>query len=288
MHGPVYRGYSVPELERLYSHRHRILDYDSYPERWQRESAAAIQFASDHSEFAYGTHPLERYDVFPAGPDAPILIFFHGGYWHLQDKSNFLFPAPEFVDAGVTFVGANYPLCPDTDIPQLIESCRNCVAHIHDNCKEFGGAGDRIHVCGHSAGGHIAAMLLSRDIASTGRESREVAVRGALAISGIYDLSPLRHLAINDRLHLNDSIVEDYSPIRKIPANAGNLVLAVGDGEGEEFLRQQRAYARDWRSRGHQCEEMLLQGADHFSILDSFSRPDGILFRKALAMMRSP
>ncbi len=284
---PVYRGYSVRELERMYSHRHRIHDYDSYPERWRRESAAARQSATNHFEFAYGTHPLERYDVFPAGPDAPVLVFFHGGYWHSQDKSNFLFPAPGFVDAGVTFVGANYPLCPDTDMPRLIESCQRCIAHVRDSCERFGGARDCIHVSGHSAGGHIAAMLLSRDAAVKGQESRERAVCGALAISGIYDLSPLRHLAVNDRLHLDSLVVEGMSPIKNIPEHAANLVLAVGDGEGEEFLRQQRAYARHWRNRGHLCDEVVLADANHFSILDSLSRPDGVLFRKALAMMRS-
>ena len=269
----------APEgLEALYSHRHRIRNYDGFLERWPRASALAAANHRMLADRAYGDHPLERYDAFPAGPEAPVLVFFHGGYWHSQDKGNFLFPAPAFVAAGVAFVGANYPLCPAVRMTELVDSCRRCVAHVRTHAAEFGGDPERIHVCGHSAGGHIAALLLAT--APVGE------IRSALAISGIHDLAPIRRLAVNDKLRLSAGEVNAHSPVRRTPPRAGRLRLAVGDGEGPEFLRQQRALADAWRRPGHPCDEIVLGGADHFSILDDLADPEGLLFRAAITAIR--
>ena len=102
----------------------------------------------------------------------------------------------------IAFVSANYPLCPEVGIPELINSCRQCIAHIHRNAGRFGGDPDRIHVAGHSAGAHIAAMLLSAERASSGKPTAPAPIRGALAISGVYDLTPIRYLAMNERLRI--------------------------------------------------------------------------------------
>ena len=285
MSAPVYHGYSVSALESLYSHRHRIDGYDGYLERWPSESGRALERFEVLSDLAYGPHPLERYDAFPAGPAAPVLVFFHGGYWHSQDKRNFLFPAPAFVDAGIAFVSANYPLCPEVGIPELINSCRQCIAHIHRNAGRFGGDPDRIHVAGHSAGAHIAAMLLSAERASSGKPTAPAPIRGALAISGVYDLTPIRYLAMNERLRIPLADVASVSPIQNVPKRGCRLVLAVGDGEGKEFLRQQQAYADAWRTRGHACDEIVVAGANHFSILDELSHDGGALFQAVRKMM---
>ena len=285
MASPVYFGYTAAELEALYSHRHRIDGYDGYLERWPGDSARVRNRMRHRSDMTYGPHPLERYDAFPATADAPVLVFFHGGYWHSQDKENFLFPAQAFVEAGVAFVGANYPLCPEVRIPDLIDSCRRCIAHVLQNAGDFGGDPNRIHVAGHSAGAHIAATLLSMEPSAFGQASRDAVIRGALAISGVYDLTPICFLESNQKLRIPLEEVDAVSPIRNIPRSSGHLVLAVGDGEGEEFLRQQRAYARAWRTSGNRCDEMVRSGANHFSILDEFASPESALFQAALAMM---
>ena len=134
----VYRGYSPGELERLYSHRHRIEGYDDYLERWPRESATARERLTTVADVAYGSRAAESYDVFPAGPDAPVLVFFHGGYWFSQDKGNFEFMAPAFVARGTTFVSANYPLCPEVTLPEIVDACRRCMMHVRDNAQDVG------------------------------------------------------------------------------------------------------------------------------------------------------
>ncbi len=281
----TYTRLNLPELERMYSHRHRIPDYDSYPERWSRSSRAALEEVDAIRDVAYGTLPLERYDVFPAGSDAPVLLFFHGGYWFSQDKANFLFPAPAFVRAGVAYASANYPLCPDVGMAALLDSCRRCVEHIYDFAPQIGADPDRLYLAGHSAGAHIAATLLSDLPPGSGCAA---AVQGALAISGVYDLEPIALLEINRQLRLSSEDVELYSPIRNLSADAGLLSLAVGYEEGPEFRRQQSDFAEAWRAEVNPCDETLLPRANHFSILDSFAREDGHLFRAALDLMGIP
>lgn len=281
----VYRGYRAAELELLYSHRHRIAGYDGYLERWPRESAEARERLEVVADVAYGRHAAERYDVFPAGSGAPVQVFFHGGYWHSQDKHGFEFMAPTWVSRGMAFVSANYPLCPDATLPQLLDACRRCVAHVRDHVESWGGDPERLYVSGHSAGGHIVACLLSTEWQSMRAGMPEDVVRGGVAMSGVYDLEPMLHLEVNDTLRVDAAVVRDCSPLRTVPRTAGPLVLAVGSGEGEEFARQQADYAAAWRDAGLPCRAMVLDGENHFSIVDRFGEEGTELFEASCALM---
>ena len=274
----VYRGYRAAELELLYSHRHRIEGYDAYLERWPRESAAARERLEMVPDVAYGQRAGERYDVFPAGPGAPVHVFFHGGYWHSQDKRGFEFMAPAWVERGMLFVSANYPLCPEATLPELVDACRRCVGHVRDRAERWGGDPERLFVSGHSAGGHIVASLMSTDWQSLRSDLPANVVKGGVAVSGVYDLEPMPFLEVNETLRIDAAVVRDCSPIRTVPRAAGPLVLAVGAGEGEEFERQQTDYAAAWRAAGLSCREMVLQGENHFSIIDGIGREGTELF----------
>ena len=281
----VYRGYRRFELEKLYSHRHRIDGYDGYLERWPRESAAARTRLEVIPDLAYGNRAAETCSVFPAGPGAPVQVFFHGGYWHSQDKRNFEFMAPAWVARGAAFVSANYPLCPEVTLPELVDACRRCVAHVCNHAPSWGGDPERVFVSGHSAGGHIAACLMSTDWESWRPGLPGRLVKGAAAISGLYDLEALRFLEVNDTLRIDAETVGECSPLLAVPRAGGPMVLAVGTGEGEEFNRQQAAYAAVWRAGGHACRAMVLDGENHFSILDRFAREGSDLFEAVCALM---
>ena len=283
----VYRGYRRAELELLYSHRHRIEGYDGYLERWPRESAAARERLELIPDVAYGRRAAERYDVFPAGPRAPVHVFFHGGYWHSQDKHGFEFMAPAWVARGAAFVSANYPLCPTVTLPEIVESCRRCLAHVHDHAATWGGDPGRVFVSGHSAGGHIAACLVSTGWEDLGRGRPADLVKGGAAVSGVYDLEPMRFLEVNDTLRIDGATVRECSPLRTVPRTAGPLLLAVGTGEGEEFARQQRDHGAAWRSAGLECREMVLDGENHFSIVDGLAREEAELFAAVCALMEA-
>ena len=283
--GAVYRGYRRDELELLYSHRHRIEGYDGYLERWPRESAAARERLDTVPDVAYGAHAAERYDVFPAGRGAPVHVFFHGGYWHSQDKHGFEFMAPAWVERGMLFVSANYPLCPAATLPELVDSCRRCVVHVRDHAARWGGDAERVFVSGHSAGGHLVASLMSTEWRSLRPDLPADLVKGGVAMSGVYDLEPMLFLEVNDTLRIDAAAVRDCSPLRAIPRTAGPLVLAVGDGEGEEFARQQADYAAAWRAAGHSGRELVLEGENHFSIVDRFAGEGTELFAASRTLM---
>lgn len=163
MSGAVYRGYTKDELDTLYSHRHRIEGYDGYLKRWPAESAEARKTLDLVADVAYGTDPAQTYDVFRAGNGAPIQVFVHGGYWYSQDKHVFESMAPAYVARGATTISINYPLAPNVSLTALVELCRACLAHIFRHAADWGADPDRLFVSGHSAGGHIAALMASTD-----------------------------------------------------------------------------------------------------------------------------
>ena len=283
--GAVYRGYGRDALELLYSHRHRIEGYDGYLERWPRESAAARERLEMVPDVAYGGCAAERYDVFPARSGAPVQVFFHGGYWHSQDKHGFEFMAPAWVERGMLFVSANYPLCPEATLPELVDACRRCVVHVRDHAASWGGDPERLYVSGHSAGGHIVASLMSTEWERLRPGLPADVVQGGVAISGVYDVEPMLFLEVNETLRIDAATVQTCSPLRSVPLRAGPMVLAVGAGEGEEFERQQADYAAAWRAAGHVCREMVLEGENHFSIVDRFAVEGTDLFEASVALM---
>ncbi len=285
MGGTLYRGYNKAQLEELYSHRHRIEGYDSYFERWPAESAKARETLDFVADVAYGPGEAETYDVFRGPEGSPIQVFVHGGYWYSQDKHVFESMAPAYVSRGATLISINYPLAPTVTLTDLVDACRRCVVHIHENAAQWGADPDRLFVAGHSAGGHIAAMLMSTEWPTYKAGLPEDMVKGAVAISGLYDLEPIRHLDMNQTLHITEDEAKTLSPILGIPAVAGPVVLGVGTNEGDEFNRQQADYADAWRAGGLGCESLFLEGKNHFSIVDDYGREGGTLFEAACSQM---
>ncbi len=285
MSDALYGGFTKAQLDELYSHRHRIKGYDDYRLRWIEESEAARKTLDTVLDVAYGAAVAETYDVFQGGVGTPIQVFIHGGYWYSQDKNVFESMAPAYVTRGATFVSINYPLTPTVTMTQLFESCCQCIAHIYRHAVDWGGDPERLFVSGHSAGGHLAALLMSTDWPSVDAALPEDIVKGALPISGLYDLEPIRHLTMNDTLNLTEDEVHKLSPILSIPPMAGPMTLAVGTDEGPEFMRQQSDYAAAWQAGGLDCEAMVLAGQNHFSIVDDYAKEGGAVFEAACRQM---
>lgn len=285
MSAAVYRGYTKGELDQLYSQRHRIEGYDRYLERWPAESAAARAALDTVLDVSYGPNDAETYDVFRADPGAPIQVFIHGGYWYSQDKTVFESMAPAFVGRGATLVSINYPLAPTVTLTDLVESCRACLAHIFKTASTWGGDASRLYVSGHSAGGHLAATLISTDWSGFDAALPDDVIKGAMPISGLYDLEPIRHLTMNETLGITEDEARRLSPILSIPAMSGSMIMGVGTNEGAEFSRQQADYADAWRAGGLTCETLNLEGLNHFSIVDDYALAGGTLFEAACAQM---
>ena len=233
----------------------------------------------------YGDGPGMTADLFPApARGAPIQVFIHGGYWRAMDKAVHSFPAEGIVAAGGAAASLNYALAPAVTLETIVEQCRAAVEWIADNADRLGGDASRIFVSGHSAGGHLTAMMLCTDWAARGRPAD--LVKGGTAISGIFDLAPLMETSINDDIRLDAAAAARNSPIHHLPAAGGApLIAAVGAAETAAFIAQNRAFADAWRARGYDATVIETGGLNHYTVVTEMGRPGSALTAAVLAQM---
>jgi arylformamidase len=275
----LYRGYDRAGLDAQYDNRAKVPDFEEYNARRATLSEEVRGAFDCRLDVAYGPSRAERLDVYPASGPGPVQVFFHGGYWMRHDKRDYGFIADAFVPAGAAFVNVDYGLVPSVNFDELVRQCRAALAWVWRNADSFGADRTRIFASGNSAGGHLAAMMAATDWPAFGADLPADLIKGACGISGIYDLEPIRLCFLNDTLGLGPGDVARLSPIALEPRGAGPTLLAVGDQEGPEFLRQAEDLAAAWRSRGAQVEVRVLAGIDHFSILVELEDPASPLSR---------
>ena len=268
-----------------YNNRARVPEVLQILPRWAESSALARSRMSMLADLAYGADPSETLDVFPApAPGAPVMVFIHGGYWRSLDKSDHSFVAPSFVQAGAMVVVPNYALCPAVGIDDIaLQMCRS-LAWTHQHALRFGGDPRRIHIVGHSAGGHLAAMLLCTRWHLVADQLPKRLVSSALSLSGLFDLAPLQRTPfLQADLRLTDAVVQRVSPAG-FPRPKGPLLALVGAQESDEFLRQNQLIRQRWGAEAVPvCEP--LPGLNHFTVLHDLVDPAGTAHRHALRMM---
>ena len=275
----------TPEwYDRMYNNRALVPEHGSILERWARDSATTRkQLRHALIDVAYGHGPGETLDVFPAPskpgtPPAPVLVFIHGGYWRALDKADHSFVAEAFTAAGACVVVPNYALCPAVTIPHITLQMAHALAWTWHHIGEWGGDRRRITVAGHSAGGHLAAMMLACRWPQVGADLPAALVRNALSVSGLFDLEPLRLApSLQSSLKLTPDQVRKASPAR-LPSpglrqGRGELVAVVGGQESGEYHRQNHLIREAWGAEVVPvCE--ALPGLNHFSALDALVAPD--------------
>ena len=184
MGGIVY----TPEfVERGYNNRAAVPDHPQWLLRFTTTSEEARRRFAPRLDLRYGPGPKETLDLFlPAGPARATFVFIHGGYWRALDKSDFSFVAAPFVAQGIAVAVVNYDLCPEVSIATIVDECRRAVAWLVRDGHAHGANGERIVVGGHSAGGHLRAMLFATDWAAAGLARDPIA--GGVSLSGVHDL----------------------------------------------------------------------------------------------------
>lgn len=261
-------------LETMYNNRARVPDHAAHFERWARDSQRVRQQQPCVLDIPYGPSAGQRLDVFPASASgAPVVVFIHGGYWRSLDKKEHSFVVPAFTQAGACVVVPNYDLCPQVPLTEIVLQMVRAVAWTWRHIADHGGDPGRISVAGHSAGGHLAAMMLSCLWDRHDRALPPDLVTRALSISGLYDLEPIRHTpSLQASLHLTPEQVRQASPALLPPPPRGQLVSVVGGSESMEFLRHNEMIRRAWGpARVPVCE--ALPGLHHFNVVEALTVP---------------
>jgi arylformamidase len=296
-HPRPFNYWSVPMRSRLdpawldaqYDNRARVSGYAQVLARWAEASRLARSASPALLDLRYGPGEGESLDVFPppgaAAGGAPVLVFLHGGYWRALDKADFSFLAPAFNAAGALVIVPNYALCPAVSVEHIALQVAAALAWVWHHAAEHGGDPARIALAGHSAGGHLATLMLSCRWKEIDAAMPLQPLAGALSISGLYDLEPLRHAPFIQRdLQLTPAAVARLSPAFFPRPKGARLFAAVGLDESDEFLRQNRLIRDVWGPTAVPvCE--TLPGCDHFSVLAGLADPAGRLHELALRLL---
>lgn len=277
-------------LDRLYNNRALVPDYAEYFARWAQASVIARQTPSCRLDVPYGDGPGETLDIFPAsGAKAPVLVFIHGGYWRALDKADHSFIAPVFTQSGACVVIPNYALCPVVTIPHIVLQMVKVLAWTYRHIAVSGGDPRRITVVGHSAGGHLASMLVACAWQAYAKDLPTKLVKNALSISGVYELDSIRSTPfLQESLRLTPAQVTKASPAwlprPKVSGGRGVLCTVAGGAESAAFLQQKELIWQAWGERVVPVRETL-PGMNHFSILEALTQPGHRLHQLACSLL---
>ena len=269
----IPRSYPLDVLEFEFSPRRKHPDRQATVDRHAAQGEAMVARLRPVRDVRYGSGALQTMDIFPGRkPMAPACIIIHGGYWRSSDKSNVIFAAETFVEAGAAVFVINYDLCPAVSLDTIVAEICEAVAWVATNAATHSANPDRIHLVGHSAGAHLCAMMLCSHVDAVKGFDPDVIV-GALMVSGLYETRSLISLSVNAELRLTADMAERNCPlvqpfIRQVP-----LFVAVAEGETREFIKQSRDLAAVAVASGVPCEFFLVEGVGHFTIIQRLVDP---------------
>ena len=273
-------------FETQYNARAAVPEFPEVFARGEEASRRARLEMPCYLDVAYGEGELETLDVFPsAGPSRGVLSFIHGGYWRSRDKADFSQLARSYCAAGFTVVIPNYALCPRVTVEYIVRQMLKAHAWIFRNIGQYGGDASRLVVSGHSAGGHLAAMMGACEWQRYEADLPADMVKGVLAVSGIYDLMPLRRTSMNAELKLDENAALVLSPVTYYPVRSVPLVTAVGSHESSEFQRQCQLLGERWPHCLH--ASIVVPGMNHFTIVENLGCRDSVLFTAAVGLFES-
>lgn len=253
----LFRGMDRPTLDAAYNNGAAVKDSARIVAGWQARSERIRASYPDGLDLRYGPDERNRIDLFQAKKDSPLLVFIHGGYWQARAKELFAFLVPGPLAHGISVALVGYTLAPGKRLDAIVGEIRTAISYLDSGANH-------IVVSGWSAGGHLGAMAMQMPEVNAG-----------LLISGLYDLEPIRHSYINDKLRLDAPEASRNSPI-SLPAFSEPVTIAYGGNELPELCRQSEEYARKVKH----AKLVRLAKHDHFTILEELASPEGALTRE--------
>jgi arylformamidase len=282
----IYRDFDQASLDREYFPASPLADMAPFIAAYAERSRAARAAVPGWRSLRWGEAEGAALDFFPAraGGKAQLHVFIHGGFWRRLSKEDSSFPAPGFTAAGIAYAALDYALAPAASLAAILGQCRDAIAWLHAHAAELGFDPGAITVSGSSAGGHLAAMLLATDWRDWGLPEKPV--RACVALSGLFDLEPVRLCYANASLGLDEDDVPQLSPIHRLPPRGARLLVAVGEIETAEFQRQSRDYAAACAASGVDCTSMVVPGRNHFDLPFDLADPATVLGAAVRAVSR--
>jgi arylformamidase len=269
-----------------YNNRARVPEHPQIFERWARDGAAYRDGTGKEGRaelgLKYGPSPRQTIDLFKprGGGNGPVALFVHGGYWRSLEPSSFSQMARGMNAHGVTVAVSGYDLSPQVTIGQIIEQTQAACLYLWKKL------GRKIMVSGHSAGGHLAACMVATDWKKLdGSAPADLAPVG-YAISGLYDLAPLTHLATNADFKLDAAEARRISPLFWPVARGRVFDAVVGGAESSEFLRHSRIIVDGWREKGVETRYEAVPGMNHFNICDPLTDPNSAMTKRLVELAK--
>jgi arylformamidase len=286
--GPaVWLDLDQQELDDAYDQNVYAFNASNIAERMAANNAKALTVIGKPERVAYGPAEIEKVDIYKTRrPNAPVMIFIHGGSWRSGRSADFALYAELFVKAGAHFVAVDFNNVLETkgDLFPMVDQCRRAVAFTYRNAANFGGNTDQIYLCSRSSGSHLAGCVLITAWEPQGLP-RDI-IKGAVLGSGMYDLKPVRLSKRGNYVKFTDEMEEALSAQRHIADIHTPLVLAHGTLETPEFQRQTRDFAAALKAAGKPVQLIVGKGYNHFEIGESIGNPYAIMGRAALEMMK--
>lgn len=269
-----WRSLDAAARDAAYNNNAAAADSAIWIEQRNRDSAAYRSTHPRGLDIAYAAAERTAFDLYAAAdPSAPCLVFIHGGYWQRNSRQVFACFAEGPVAAGWSVAMPGYTLAPQANIRGIVSEIGQALDWLADRGARHGIAGPLI-IAGWSAGAQLAALHLAHPRVVAG-----------LAISGIYDLAPLRDTSLNQALNLSEEEIAEFSPLQ-LPVTQKPLVISFGSAELPTLVHDAvRLYQLRGRA-GAPGRLLPIAGANHFSILRELQQPDGALVRALIDLVR--
>ena len=275
----LYRGYATQaEIDEQYDVEAQVPDFSIYAKHYVGESQRAREQMKCELGIRFGATLDETLDIFYAEkPNAPVFVFLHGGGWRSLTSKEFSCVALGLVPLGITTVVVNYSVAPKVSIDEITRQARSAVAWVLSNISKYGGNPSRVVLGGHSAGAHLTAMCLQTPWKDDYGFANNDPLTGAVLVSGLYDLQPLRYSSLQPQMQLDDGVIRRNSPMFSVRASATPALIAWGADEPSEFGRHSEDFNANWIAAGNRSRRVLQAGLNHFNILYGFEDSRSLL-----------